>query len=416
MRHTYRPIAVLGLLLFLGLACSLPSTLSSTPPAAGTLNAMYTAAALTVQAANTPAPTATPSPSATSAYPTFSLILPSGTPPPAVVPCNAAAFVRDVTVADGTALDPGQNFIKTWRLKNVGTCAWTSSYSVVFVSGDRMQAPLNDGLEGRVNPGQSIDISVKMTAPSRSASYQGYWKLRNGSGTLFGIGAKAQDAFWVRIRVAGQSYTSYDFVSSYCDADWENNKTSLNCPGEEGDDQGYVLRLNHPILENGNKSSDPGLLTVPRDSNSGLIAGTYPAIKIRNGDRFQALVNCAYKAYHCNVSFQLEYQIGGGRTKTLGTWNEVYEGRYYPIDLDLGSLAGQSVKFTLLVSVNGTFNQDQALWIAPRITRPGTPPPTATSTAIPPLGPTATSTPGNNSSGTPTPIPASSFGGGTSSP
>ncbi len=390
MRYASRPFVALGLLLILGLACSLPSTFSSTPPAAGTLSALYTAAALTVQAANTPEPTATPSPSATSAFPTFSLTLPSGTPP-AVVACNAAAFVRDVTIADGTVLDPGEDFVKTWRLQNVGTCAWTSKYSIVFVSGDKMQAPSNAALEGRVNPGQSVDISVEMTAPSRSDSYQGYWKLRNGLGTLFGIGAKAQDAFWVRIRVAGQSYASYDFVSNYCEADWEDNKGSLDCPGEEGDDQGYVLRLNHPILENGTKSDDPGLLTVPRDSNSGLIAGTYPAIRIRDGDRFQALVNCAYKAHHCNVIFRLEYQIGGGSIKTLGTWNEVYEGRYYPIDLDLGSLAGQNVKFTLLVSANGDFDQDQALWIAPRITRRGTPPPTTTSTPIPP--PTFTPTP-----------------------
>ena len=49
---------------------------------------------------------------------------------------DRAQFVADVTVPDGTRYDPGATFTKTWRLKNIGTCTWTTSYTLVFDSGD----------------------------------------------------------------------------------------------------------------------------------------------------------------------------------------------------------------------------------------------------------------------------------------
>lgn len=400
MKYAHRPVVAIGFLVLGGLACSLVSRPSETPPAAATLNQLYTAAAQTVQAAGTPA-AVTPSASPTNPFPTFSLTLPTSTSAPVSI-CNAAAFVRDVTIADGAVLGAGEGFTKTWRLMNVGTCSWTSDYSLVFVSGDRMQAPASEGLAGTVNPGRTVDVSVELTAPNRNGSYQGYWKLRSGSGVLFGIGGQGQDPFWVKISVLGPTYTAYDFAANFCSASWQNNKNDLPCPGQEGDGQGYVISLDHPLLENGVRSDDPGLLTVPRNTSNGLINGTYPAVKVKDGDRFQTLVNCQYKAYECNVVFRLDYQIGGGSIKTLGTWNEAYEGKYVPVDLDLSELAGQNVKFTLMVSANGAFDQDQALWVAPRITRRGTPPPTDTPTATPSLTPTASLTPSPTATPSPT--------------
>lgn len=398
MARTSRILIAISLLLGVGLACSLVAAPAATPPAVATLSQLYTAAAQTVQAAGTQAATAAASP--TNPFPTFSLTLPSASSTPvAITPCNAATFVRDVTIADGAVLGAGEDFTKTWRLQNVGTCSWTSGYSAVFVSGDRMQAPTGVELSGNVNPGQSIDVSVDMTAPSANGSYQGYWKLRTRNGVLFGIGTQAQDAFWIKISVAGPTYTAYDFVAHYCDATWQNNKNDLPCPGDDGSSQGYAIAFNHPVLENGVRSDSPGLLTVPRETSNGLISGIYPAVKVKDGDRFQALVNCSYKAYGCNVFFRLEYQIGGSTVKTLATWNEAYEGKYFPVNQDLSSLSGQNVKFILSVSVNGSFDQDEALWVAPRITRGGNPPPTATFTA------TASSTPTATSTSTPTSTP-----------
>jgi len=118
------------------------------------------------------------------------------------VPCDRAAFVTDVTVPDGSDYAPGEAFVKTWRLKNNGSCTWTSSYDLVFHSGDAMNAPAAVQLtSGSVAPGASVDVSVQLTAPGTEGGYQGFFRIRNGSGVIFGIGDNADISFWVEIEV-----------------------------------------------------------------------------------------------------------------------------------------------------------------------------------------------------------------------
>ncbi len=123
-------------------------------------------------------------------------------PTPEIVSCtNRAEFIADVTVPDGSDFTPGQAFVKTWRLRNSGTCTWTSSYKLVFDHGDSMGGPASLSLPGLVNPGQIVDLSVNLTAPGTVGAYTGYWLLRSNEGALFGIGANANIAFWVEIEV-----------------------------------------------------------------------------------------------------------------------------------------------------------------------------------------------------------------------
>ncbi|MGA7193128.1 MAG: NBR1-Ig-like domain-containing protein [Anaerolineales bacterium] len=402
MRTKSRLLYILLSLLIAGLACNLPSTINSTPQAA-TLDALNnTSAAQTVSAAEL---TSTPIQTSTSVpYPTNPLLtlepistsIPIYTPAPIIL-CDAAYFIKDVTIPDGTVLGRGVNFTKIWRIKNIGSCTWTRSYSVVFISGDGMSAPTIVWFPGYVYPGRYVDLAVNMTAPDTDGQYEGYWELRNDSGALFGIGSQANNTFWVDINVSGPSYTAYDFALNFCDATWQNNDGNLPCPGTAGTPGGYALELGNPIMESGKTENEAGLVTAPKDAFNGFITGTYPAIQIRYGDRFRALINCQYQAYSCNVIFKLNYQIGGS-TYSLGQWHEVYDGLYYPVDLDLSSLAGQNVIFKLNVNANGGGHQDNALWIDPRIVRLGVPPPaTATNTA------TATFTPTNTSTATSTP-------------
>jgi hypothetical protein len=220
---------------------------------------------------------------------------------------------------------------------------------------------------------------------------------------LFGIGTGADTAFWVDINVLGKEYVAYDFVDRACDAEWESNRGILPCPGIKDDDDGYALQLSDPRLENGTRGDQPGLLTVPRHTKNGYISGKYPAFNVQEGDRFVTSVNCQYNATTCNVLFQLEYKVGDGKVKTLKEWHEIYEGKSYPVDIDLSFLAGKNVKFFLTVSANNTKGKDYALWIAPRIIRQGTPPPTATTTASPTM--TVTATPTVTETGTATETP-----------
>jgi hypothetical protein len=124
------------------------------------------------------------------------------------VPCDRAAFVTDVTIPDGEEMNPNESFTKTWRLKNDGSCTWTSSYALIFDSGDSMDGPASKQLtSGTVAPGETMDISVNLTAPGSPGTYKGYWKLRNGSGVNFGIGTGGTNPFWVEIEVAPNTTT-----------------------------------------------------------------------------------------------------------------------------------------------------------------------------------------------------------------
>jgi hypothetical protein len=148
-------------------------------------------------------------------------------------------------------------------------------------------------------------------------------------------------------------------------------------------------------------SHGSGLLTYPNKSGSGLITGKYPNFTVKSGDQFQALIGCQNKANDCNVLFRLQYQIGNGDIQTLGQWVEVFEGQYYPVNVDLSFLRGEKVKFILTVHANGTSHDDFALWVNPRITRQSADLPTATLTSTP--SPTNTATPTATSTVTATP-------------
>jgi hypothetical protein len=244
-----------------------------------------------------------------------------------------------------------------------------------------------------VGPGQTIDLAVNLTAPNQSGHYRGFWKLRNASNVLFGIGQQADSNFFVDVNITGYTLTGYDFIANYCDdASWQNDSRDLPCPGSEGEDRGFVRVLDSPRMEDGD-SEGRGLLTYPENARDGLISGKYEAFRIQSGDRFQALIGCQYKADDCDVTFRLQYQIGSGSIRTLGQWREVYEGQFYPVNIDLSSLSGEKVKFILTVFANASAHEDFALWINPRITRQSSQPATVTFTPLPPTAsPTATAT------------------------
>ena len=118
--------------------------------------------------------------------------------------CDWVAFVKDVTIPDGTPLVQGEVFTKTWRLQNRGTCTWTPDYMLVYTSGDQMGSTTAVHLPGNVAPGQTVDVSVTLTAPAVNGYQRSYWMLRNPSGALFGSGVRANEAFYVEIKVTAE--------------------------------------------------------------------------------------------------------------------------------------------------------------------------------------------------------------------
>ncbi len=112
-----------------------------------------------------------------------------------------AAFYGDVTIPDNTFFNQGESFTKIWRFRNEGTCTWTPDYQVVFNGGEIMDAALSNPFPNTVAPGEQVDISIDMKAPTRGGPFQSVWGFEDPNGVRFGTGSAGSDLFWVIIDV-----------------------------------------------------------------------------------------------------------------------------------------------------------------------------------------------------------------------
>ena len=127
-------------------------------------------------------------------------------PPPATTPTiegDVLIFVEDVTIPDGTKLEPEEAFTKTWRVQNGGESTWTTGYVLLFHEGDRMGGLYEVDLEEEVLPNQTVDLSVELIAPKEPGTYTGFWIMRNPNGVLMGTGPEKDQPFFVMIEVQG---------------------------------------------------------------------------------------------------------------------------------------------------------------------------------------------------------------------
>jgi len=212
MKKTHPMIGATLALLLASLACTIEIGAPPTQPDAATAVAMtLTAVALQHPATHPglqpaqPSQAAPANPTAPPPQPTIqpSAIPPSTVPPTTVsVPCDRARFVKDMSFPDGAKVQAGQTFEKTWKLKNDGSCPWTSAYVLIFDHGEQMGAPaFINFTAASIAPGKNVDVSVTLTAPSKPGAYQGFFMLKNSTGRKFGIGDNADQAFWVKIVV-----------------------------------------------------------------------------------------------------------------------------------------------------------------------------------------------------------------------
>ena len=300
--------------------------------------------------------------------------------------CFQADWVEDVTVADGSIFLPNVAFTKTWRIQNVGTCTWNSNYTIVLTGGHPTGAVSETSMPGTVVPGGMVDVSVNITSPADNGTYKWEYKLRSDTGVTFGFGANYVWPITAEIEVAKFQIIPllnfgaivhlfpfenlvYDFSAQYCSAIWQNGLTDLPCPGGKTDAAGFIVRNDDVKLQDGTVHSGAAIFTHPRWVNNGLIKGIYPKIQIENGYHFKATIGCASGGTACDVIYEVLYQESGNPIKLLQQWVVVYSGSPVEVDIDLSSLAGKKVAFTLLVSAHGSSAQDWAHWVNPRIVK-----------------------------------------------
>lgn len=378
MSKSFRAITLSSLVLVLILSsCNLPS---NNPQATEEPNAVFTQAALTVQAQLAQATQATQfsTPTLPPAQPTNTPITLPTSAPATTAPvfsatpvCDQAQFVKDVTVPDGTTFAPGTLFTKTWRLRNAGTCTW-SGYSLVFESGDAMSGTSPIAV-GTVGPGQEIDLTVNLTAPSTNGSYRGYWRIRNPSGVFLPVlNGHQGTSFFVDIKV-GVSSSGFDFYTRAPDATWITSAGNITWGGPDNDPDGFAMYKSGQKVEGGSSPSKV-LETHPEFVDDGVISGRFPAYNVVSGEHFTAQIGFLTLANGTcgagNATFQLNYREGGGPVTPLSSWTETCDGTLKTVDVNLTPLAGKNVEFILAILANGASTQDWAVWIKPQITIP----------------------------------------------
>jgi hypothetical protein len=139
-------------------------------------------------------PTATSTPAATI---TPTAIRITATPTPA---CYHLRWIKDETIPDFSRMNPGETFTKTWRVINNGICTWKAGFQFAFYGGDPMGGS-NYTLTQPVDPGQQMDLSIPMTAPSGTGIVISTWRMSDITGWFFG------DALTVKIDLGGETPT-----------------------------------------------------------------------------------------------------------------------------------------------------------------------------------------------------------------
>ncbi len=173
---------------------------SNTPAAEPTpdVAAVRTSAASTVisqftltAAAFTPTPslpTETTAPEATSTATVAPVAQVTNAQGTVVSLCDSLAIdptTVDVNIPDGTIMSPGQDFVKTWKVKNNGSCPWAAGYKLVYAGYSNSMSGQFQPLTGVIQPGQEVELSVQFKAPSETGEYLSAWQMENPSGVTF---------------------------------------------------------------------------------------------------------------------------------------------------------------------------------------------------------------------------------------
>jgi len=103
-------------------------------------------------------------------------------------------FIKDLTIPDGTNIEPGASIDKRWEVQNSGTCNWGEGYSIRLIGGSDMgvESPL-DLIPVRSN--SSTTIRIQFFAPDELGSYRSAWQAYNADDIAFG------DVFYIDIKV-----------------------------------------------------------------------------------------------------------------------------------------------------------------------------------------------------------------------
>jgi hypothetical protein len=315
--------------------------------------------------------------------------------------------VQILQTPENTTLNPGADFTRTWRLKNTGSCTWTTEYQLTFLTGNAMSGPASVKLPVSVLPGKTVDVSVKLKAPTQSGAQSATWVLRTAYGVAVKNTGGSELALVITIKVRGyasdtvpSSIYPLDFTANVCQATYKSSSGTiiLACTGSSLVGDAWVSVLMKPSFEDHQDDERSLWFHLPEPDNS-YVEGIYPAYTVKTNDVFSAILGCKTGSKNCDVTFVLRVK-DGSTTTTLISWDEKQDGKYANASVSLASYVGKSVQFILRMSSNATTQDSDGIWLAPRIINI-----IPANTMTPTVTPTTTMTPTTTATPTATPTP-----------
>lgn len=134
----------------------------------------------------TPTETSSPTPTGNTATPG---------PPTPTPPCfDNLVFRADVTIPDGTRVQPDSTLDKRWEVENAGSCNWNETYRVRLIAGPEMSAQPEQALYPARSGSRAV-LRIVFKAPAEPGTYRSAWQAFNSQGEPFG------DPFFIEIVV-----------------------------------------------------------------------------------------------------------------------------------------------------------------------------------------------------------------------
>ena len=107
---------------------------------------------------------------------------------------NVLSYLEDLSVPDGSSVQPGAQVDKRWRLENSGSCNWDEHYHLRLIAGPSLGVPSEQALYP-ARSGTHAVIRMLMTAPAEPGTYHSAWRAYNPKDEPFG------DIFFIEIVV-----------------------------------------------------------------------------------------------------------------------------------------------------------------------------------------------------------------------
>ena len=222
-KRNWKPLILLGLMMVAVIACGISFDNDDKKPSKEELELQLTREALQkTQTAAAAPPEEAPKP-------------PKDAPPPDTdpepdtdpgggTPCNESKFVSE-TIPDGTVFEPGESFTKSWTIRNIGDCDWTTDYKFVFEDGDQMGGTTSMNVPSVIEPSEKITFQLDLTAPSAAGNYTGVWRLKAADGEKLG-------KYWVKIKVESAGPPPASFAVTSATFYMPHTTIDMGCPGD----------------------------------------------------------------------------------------------------------------------------------------------------------------------------------------